>query len=50
MPWKECKLMDERIRLIGRLLESEKMAPAAVLPRVTRARYTPLPALPALPR
>jgi hypothetical protein len=27
MPWKECKPMDERIRFIGRLLESEKMAP-----------------------
>ena len=27
MPWKECKIMDERIRFIARLLEGEKMAP-----------------------
>ncbi len=27
MPWKECKPMDERLRIIARLLEGEKMAP-----------------------
>ena len=27
MPWKECKPMDERLKLIARLLEGEKMAP-----------------------
>lgn len=26
MPWKECKPMDERLRLVARLLEGEKMA------------------------
>jgi len=26
MPWKECKPMDERLKLIARLLEGEKMA------------------------
>ena len=27
MPWKECQLMDERLRFVTRLLEGEKMAP-----------------------
>src|SRR5579864_6473173 len=27
MPWKECHVMDERIRFVARLLEGEKMAP-----------------------
>ncbi len=27
MPWNECKPMDERLGLIARLLEGEKMAP-----------------------
>lgn len=27
MPWKACNKMDERVRFIARLLESEKMAP-----------------------
>jgi hypothetical protein len=26
MPWKECSVMDERIRFVARLLEGEKMA------------------------
>ena len=26
MPWKECSVMDERVRFVGRLLEGEKMA------------------------
>src|SRR5256885_1034596 len=30
MPWKECHVMDERLRFVARLLEGEKMAP---LPR-----------------
>ena len=25
MPWKECNLMDERIKFIARLLDGEKM-------------------------
>lgn len=27
MPWNECKPMDERLRVVARLLEGEKMAP-----------------------
>mgnify|MGYP001198459709 CR=1 FL=1 len=27
MPWKECHVMDERLRFVVRLLEGEKMAP-----------------------
>jgi hypothetical protein len=27
MPWKECHVMDERIRFVGPRLEGEKMAP-----------------------
>jgi putative transposase len=27
MPWKECHVMDERIRFVARLLEGEKIAP-----------------------
>ena len=27
MPWKECHVMDERLRFVARLLEDEKMAP-----------------------
>ena len=27
MPWKECHVMDERLRFVGRLLDGEKMAP-----------------------
>jgi transposase len=26
MPWKECNYMDERLRLVARLLDGEKMA------------------------
>ena len=26
MPWNECKLMDERLRFVARLLDGEKMA------------------------
>src|SRR6266446_3501939 len=26
MPWKECHVMDERLRFVARLLEGEKMA------------------------
>src|SRR5260221_5459195 len=25
MPWKECSVMDERVRFVGRLLDGEKM-------------------------
>jgi len=27
MPWKECHVMDERVRFVARLLDGEKMAP-----------------------
>ena len=27
MPWKECHVMDERLRFVARLLEGEQMAP-----------------------
>src|SRR2546423_15612314 len=27
MPWKECHVMNERLRFVARLLEGEKMAP-----------------------
>ena len=30
MPWKECHIMDERLRFVARLLEGEKMAPLCV--------------------
>src|SRR5712671_5303751 len=26
MPWKECSVMDERVRFVARLLDGEKMA------------------------
>ena len=26
MPWKECSVMDERVRFVAQLLEGEKMA------------------------
>ena len=29
MPWKECNVMDERVRFIFRVLEGEKMAALA---------------------
>ena len=30
MPWKECHIMDERMRFVARLLEGEKMAPLCI--------------------
>jgi putative transposase len=30
MPWKECHIMDERLRFVARLLDGEKMAPLCV--------------------
>ncbi len=27
MPWKECHVVDERLRFVGRMLDAEKMAP-----------------------
>ena len=26
MPWKECSVMDEKVRFVGRLLDGENMA------------------------
>ena len=31
MPWKECHVMDERLRFIARLLDGEKMASIATV-------------------
>ena len=30
MPWKECHVMDERVRFVARVLEGEKMTPLCV--------------------
>jgi hypothetical protein len=27
MPWKECHVIDERLRFVARLLEGEKLTP-----------------------
>ena len=27
MPWKECHVVDDRLRFVARLLDGEKMAP-----------------------
>jgi hypothetical protein len=27
MPWKECRVVDDRLRFVGRMLDGEKMAP-----------------------
>lgn len=27
MPWKECSVVDDRLRFVARLLDGEKMAP-----------------------
>jgi hypothetical protein len=37
MPWKECHVMDERLRFVARLLEGEKMI---VLSKMTRCEGT----------
>ena len=34
MPWKECHIMDERLRFFARLLEGQKMAPSGCIPRL----------------
>jgi hypothetical protein len=39
MPWKECHVMDERLRFVARLLEGEKMAP---LPSTLTRVATPM--------
>jgi len=41
MPWKECHVMDERLRSVARLLEGEKMAPLELVQgQKIRARQT----------
>jgi len=43
MPWKECHIMDERLRFVARLLEGEKMAPLCTefgIPRKTGYKIT----------
>ena len=46
MPWKECHVMDERLRFVARLLEGEQMAPqSGVWPgRNLAAHNTVIPA------
>ena len=41
MPWKECHVMDERLRFVARLLEGEKMTAVR--------RWLACPSSPALP-
>src|SRR6266568_2946716 len=36
MPWKECSVMDERVRFVARLLDGEKMA--ALCREITNSR------------
>jgi hypothetical protein len=36
MPWKECHVMDERLRFVARLLEGEKMAPLCAESGISR--------------
>jgi hypothetical protein len=38
MPWKECHVMDERLRFVAPLLDGEKMAIVCLCTRT--ARYT----------
>jgi hypothetical protein len=33
MPWKQCHVMDERLRFVARLLEGEKVAPLCAVLR-----------------
>jgi|SRR6516164_4975886 hypothetical protein len=40
MPWRECHVMDERIRFVARLLEGEKMAPLCAEFGISRRRAT----------
>jgi len=40
MPWKECHVMDERLRLVARLLEGEKGRHSAKC-RLANARPDP---------
>jgi hypothetical protein len=38
MPWKECNRMDERLRLVARLLDGEKVAPEMTFEKLVGAR------------
>ena len=38
MPWKECHVMDERLRFVARLLDGEKMADVCATSSGSRAR------------
>ena len=55
MPWKECHVMDERLRFVARLLEGEKMAPLCAEFGISRrlatkfSIATKIPASPPLP-
>jgi len=33
MPWKECSVMDERLRFVGKLLDGEAMTEAFASPQ-----------------
>jgi hypothetical protein len=39
MPWKECNHMDERLRLVAKLLDGEKMAAVWESESESEARY-----------
>jgi hypothetical protein len=41
MPWKECHIMDERLRFVARLLEGEKMAPLCAEFGISRTCRSP---------
>jgi hypothetical protein len=43
MPWKECHVMDERLRFVARLLEGEKMAPVVRRVPDLRIHHSGLP-------
>ena len=45
MPWMECKIMDQKLKFIARLLEGEQMAPLCRefgITRPTSQTFTPL--------
>ena len=45
MPWKECHVMDERLRFVAQLLDGEKMAPLCAEFGIPEDRLQDLPPL-----
>lgn len=33
MPWTECRVMDQKLQFIAKLIEGEKMAPPSAFPK-----------------